>query len=301
MQIILVPNGKAITLSSRQSRALLAAVLTLPVLLASLLYYLTLTHGLAIRIPYVQSLVLHAQQREAELNHVYLQENLNTMSVKLGQMQAQLMRLDALGERLAKSAGVKPDEFRFGDLPGRGGAESSLPPRDMSLADFKRQLGALGKALGERTDTFGVLESRVMQDSLKKLAMPSLAPVSTTWFSSNFGWRIDPFNGRQAFHEGVDFMAEAGTPVVSAATGLVVYSGYHPQYGNMVEVDHGNDLVSRYAHASALLVKVGDAVLKGQRIALVGSTGRSTGPHLHFEVRQNGAPQNPERFLRQPG
>lgn len=305
MQLILVPSSlggkKAIALNGLQSGALLAFFIAVPVLLASLLYYFTLTHGLAIRIPYVQQLVLNAQQREAEINRSYLQGNLNALSVKLGQMQAQLVRLDALGGRLAKSAGVKPEEFRFGELPGRGGAESSLPVRELSLGDFKQQLTALADSLADRSDKLTAMESLLLQDSLKKRAIPSLAPVSAGWHSSNYGWRIDPFTGKQAFHEGVDFMAEVGSPIVAAASGVVVYSAYHPQYGNMVEIDHGNGLVSRYAHASALLVKAGDAVLKGQRIGLVGSTGRSTGPHLHFEVRQNGAPLNPERFLKLAG
>jgi murein DD-endopeptidase MepM/ murein hydrolase activator NlpD len=305
MQIILVPTSlggkKTIALNGGQSLTLLGLFVVVPVLLASLLYYFTLTHGLAIRIPYVQALVLNAQQREAEMNRSYLHENLNALSVKLGQMQAQLVRLDALGARLAQSTGVKAEEFRFGQLPGRGGAESSPPSRELSLGEFKRQLAALSGSLGDRSDKLSAMELVLQQDSLKKRAIPSLAPVSVGWHSSNYGWRIDPFTGHQAFHEGVDFMSAVGTPVMAAASGVVVYSAYHPQYGNMVEIDHGNGLVSRYAHASALLVKVGEAVLKGQRIALVGSTGRSTGAHLHFEVRQNGAPQNPERFLKLAG
>jgi murein DD-endopeptidase MepM/ murein hydrolase activator NlpD len=131
--------------------------------------------------------------------------------------------------------------------------------------------------------------------------MPTLQPIVDGWFSSNFGYRIDPFTGENSFHEGIDFPAETGTPVVAAASGKVVYAEWHPQYGKMVEIDHGNGLVSRYAHAAELRVKEGDLVVRGQRIASVGSTGRSTGPHLHFEVRQNGVPQNPARFLAHSG
>ena len=121
--------------------------------------------------------------------------------------------------------------------------------------------------------------------------------MSEGWFSSNFGVRIDPFTGESAFHEGIDFPAEAGTPILAAASGKVNYSGFHTQYGRMVEIDHGNGLVSRYAHASAVNVGEGDLVVRGQRIGAVGSSGRSTGPHLHFEVRLFGVPQNPARFL----
>ena len=117
------------------------------------------------------------------------------------------------------------------------------------------------------------------------------------WLSSSFGWRIDPFSGQKSFHEGLDFPSESGTPIVAAASGKVIFADVHPQYGKMVEVDHGNGLVTRYAHASRLFVKEGDFILRGQKIAAVGSTGRATGPHLHFEVRLNGVPQNPGRFL----
>jgi murein DD-endopeptidase MepM/ murein hydrolase activator NlpD len=121
------------------------------------------------------------------------------------------------------------------------------------------------------------------------------------WYSSNYGWRIDPISGVRAFHEGMDFMAEMGTPARAAAGGMVIYSDFHSQYGNMVEIDHGNGLVSRYAHLSKRMVKNGDVVLSGGTVGAVGTTGRSTGPHLHFEVRQNGAPLNPVQFLRLPG
>jgi murein DD-endopeptidase MepM/ murein hydrolase activator NlpD len=131
--------------------------------------------------------------------------------------------------------------------------------------------------------------------------MPTLAPIVDGWFSSNFGYRIDPFTGQQTFHEGIDFPAETGTTVVAAASGKVVESGLHPQYGKMIAIDHGNGLLSRYAHASQVYVNEGDLVVRGQRVAMVGSTGRATGPHLHFEVRLNGVPQNPARFLRSPG
>jgi murein DD-endopeptidase MepM/ murein hydrolase activator NlpD len=128
-----------------------------------------------------------------------------------------------------------------------------------------------------------------------------MLPVQGGWYSSNYGWRIDPFSGQRAFHEGIDVIAGEGTPVQSAAGGVVVYSDFHPQYGNMIEIDHGNDLITRYAHLSQRLAKVGDLVLRGGKIAEVGKTGRATGTHLHFEVRQRGGPVNPAQFLRLPG
>jgi len=139
------------------------------------------------------------------------------------------------------------------------------------------------------------------QDRLKKKMLPSIMPVKVKWYSSGFGSRIDPFTGKRAFHKGIDFVAEVGAPIIAAAGGVVVYSDLHPEYGNMIEIDHGNNLISRYAHASKRLVKLGQVVMQGEKIAEVGSTGRSTGPHLHFEVRHKGLPRNPSRFLKKPG
>jgi murein DD-endopeptidase MepM/ murein hydrolase activator NlpD len=127
--------------------------------------------------------------------------------------------------------------------------------------------------------------------------MPTVRPVDVDWNASSFGWRIDPITGQNAMHEGVDFLVDTGTPIHAAADGLVVVAEFHPQYGNVVDIDHGNDFVTRYAHASKLLVKAGDLVQRGAIVAESGSTGRSTGPHVHFEVRYKGVAQNPNRFL----
>lgn len=230
-----------------------------------------------------------------------LRENLNAMAVRLGQLQAQLLRLDTLGERLARLAGFRPQDLMFDQVPARGGAVSTLPAENVSLGDFRRELEALGRQLEERGDRLGVLESLFTLDSAKKKLVPTRVPVDGGWHSSDYGWRIDPFTGQRAFHEGLDFMAETGTPIRAAAAGVVVFAGFHPQYGNMVEIDHGNDLVTRYAHASKLEVRAGDVVLMGAKIAEVGRSGRATGTHLHFEVRERGVPRNPARFLRLPG
>jgi len=189
----------------------------------------------------------------------------------------------------------------FDQMPGRGGALSSVPSEDLSLGGFTRQIDQLTKQLDDRGDSLGILESLFTLDSAKKKLVPTMAPVEGGWYSSNYGWRIDPFTGQRAFHEGIDFIAEQGTPVKAAAGGVVVYSDFHPQYGNMIEIDHGNELITRYAHNSTRLVKVGEVVLRGVKIGEVGKTGRATGTHLHFEVRQRGAPQNPTQFLRLPG
>ena len=265
------------------------------------LHYLTLRRAAEIKSPYLQSLLVSVQEQELRKQQAYMRENLNAMAVKLGQMQAQLLRLDALGDRLAKQAGFQPQEFMFDQLPGRGGAVSGTLQRDITLNEFNQQMERLSRELNDRTDKLGILETVLIQDRLKQKLVPSVPPVNTGWFSSNFGWRIDPFTGRNTFHEGVDFIAEIGSTVVAAGGGVVVYSDNNSEYGSMIEIDHGNGLVTRYAHLSKRMVKIGDVVLRGGKIGEVGNTGRSTGPHLHFEVRFKGASQNPVRFLHKSG
>ncbi len=268
------------------------------VALAGVLFYVSLRHAAQIRLPVVESLVLSAQQDQARKSEGFLRENLNAMAVKVGQMQAQLMRLDALGERLSGLAGLKPQEFRFGEVPGRGGALSTLSQaHDLSLDEFSQQLDTLSKQMENRTDYLGIVESTLFDARVKRKLMPTIAPIEASWNASSYGWRIDPITGQHALHEGIDFIADVGTPVFAAAGGVVVFAEYHNQYGNMVEIDHGNDFITRYAHASKLFVKVGEVVRRGRKVAEVGSTGRSTGPHLHFEVRYKGVAQNPARFL----
>ncbi len=264
------------------------------------LQYLTLRYAPRLNSALLNTLIMSAQHEQNQRADSYLRENLSALASKLGQMQAQLLGLDTLGERLAKTAGFKPQDFMFDQAPGRGGAVSTLPTYDLSLGDINRQVDLLTWQMDDRTEKLGILDSLMIVDSAKKKLLPSVLPVEGGWYSSNFGWRIDPFNGVRAFHEGMDFMAETGTEAHAAAGGVVAFADFHPQYGNMIEIDHGNGLITRYAHLSKRLVKVGDVVLSGGTIGQVGSTGRATGPHLHFEVRQNGAPLNPVRFLRLP-
>jgi murein DD-endopeptidase MepM/ murein hydrolase activator NlpD len=260
------------------------------------LYWLTLRYAAEVPLPALQRLVLSAQEAEAERSRAFVQQNLNAMAVKVGEMQAQLTRLDALGERLSALAGVK--EFRFNEAPGLGGAAPTLmPPQNLSLADFSEKLTVLSRQVENRNDMLGVLEAQLFEQAVKKKLMPTMMPVAAPYNASGFGRRVDPFTGQWAMHEGIDFLADLGSPVVAAAGGVVVFAGLHPQYGYMVDIDHGNDLVTRYAHCSKLLVREGDVVHRGRKIAESGSTGRSTGPHLHFEVRFRGVAQNPAKFL----
>jgi murein DD-endopeptidase MepM/ murein hydrolase activator NlpD len=302
MDIILVSNRLAKARSVTLTRAHLIVLATLALLLfvgAVLTAQYAIVRLQPGRISNeLRTWLAAAQQDEQKQQQAYMRESLDTMAKRLGQMQAQLLRLDTLGARLAKMTGMKPQEFSFEQAPAQGGPYLPAPMQaDVSLSNMSQQLATLSSLLGDRSDKLVALETLLMQDSLNKRLLPSVAPITDGWYSSNFGWRVDPFTGKNAMHEGVDFMVQAGTPIYASAGGVVVYAEYHPQYGNMVEIDHGNDIITRYAHASKLLVKVGAVVRRGQVIAKVGSTGRSTGNHLHFEVRYKGLAQNPVRFL----
>ncbi len=222
------------------------------------------------------------------------------MAARIGEMQAQMVRLDALGARVSGLAGVPPREFDFKSMPGRGGPQGAVS-RSLSMPEIQSELDRLTRSADQRNDYLSVLESTLMDRQIHAKMMPTVRPVATGYDSSGFGVRIDPFTGRRTQHDGVDFVGPVGTPIVAAAGGVVVASEYHHEYGNMIDIDHGNGLKTRYAHASKVFVKVGDIVKAGQRIALIGRTGRATGPHLHFEVHVNDVPQNPVAFLENAG
>lgn len=245
----------------------------------------------------VRTLLSKIQSEEQQKQEFYMHNSLDAMAARVGQMQAQMQRLDALGARLAKLTGMKPEEFRFDQPPAQGGPLVAFPVQEMSVNSLEQQLNRLTQVVNDRSDKLQALETMLLQNQLSRRLLPSISPVTEGFSSSNFGWRLDPFTGAYAMHEGVDFMVQAGTPIRASAGGVVAYADLHPQYGNMVEIDHGNDIVTRYAHASRLLVKVGQVVRRSEKIAEVGSTGRSTGNHLHFEVRYKGTAQNPVRFL----
>ncbi|WP_297654081.1 M23 family metallopeptidase [Hydrogenophaga sp.] len=225
--------------------------------------------------------------------NAYLRANLDAMARKLGEMQARMVQIDSLGERVAGLAGLNPAEFKAPQ--GSGGA--LVGGRDLSMEELMGALDRIDETSGSRVDWLTVVESRLFDQKIRRTMVPTEKPVVGGHVGSPFGFRIDPITGRSALHTGLDFPANPGTPILSAAGGLVVVQEYHVAYGNMVEIDHGNELITRYAHASKVFVKKGDIVKRGQKIAEVGSTGRSTGPHLHFEVWVSGVPQDPSRFL----
>lgn len=302
MNIILVSNrsAKARSLTLTGTHMFVAGMVALGLFIAAVLMaqYAIVRFQSGTISNELRDWLASAQDEELRKQELFMRQSLDAMAVRLGQMQAQLQRLDGLGARLAKLSGMKPQEFSFGQKPAQGGPFLTVPQQqDISLESMMRQLDDLSLLLGDRSDKLVALETLLQQDKLDKKMLPSVAPITVGWYSSNFGWRIDPFTGKNAMHEGVDYMVPAGTPVYASAGGVVVFAGMHPQYGNMVEIDHGNQIITRYAHASRILVKVGEVVRRGHEIAKVGSTGRSTGNHLHFEVRYKGSAQNPVRFL----
>lgn len=232
---------------------------------------------------------LEATRREA-------QREVNALAARLSELQAEANRLNALGERLTRVAQLGDGEFDFDKPVGVGGAG---PVRDMPAGDLRDGLAGLGAQLKHSGGQLSVLEALLFNRELDKNAMPSRAPIANSYITSSFGGRADPFGGGSQFHKGIDFDAVTGDPVLAVADGVVTFSGVRSGYGNVVEVDHGNGYVTRYAHNSRLLGQVGDLVRGGQEIAKAGSTGRSTGAHVHFEVWENGVVINPHQFLGQ--
>jgi murein DD-endopeptidase MepM/ murein hydrolase activator NlpD len=233
------------------------------------------------------------------------QKHLDAYAIQLGEMQARIMRLDAQSERLAKLAEDKAGEKKRGRRdnpveikpikPNRGGPLVLDAP--LSEPDLQKKIAELMAQIDVKADYLSDLEAQLLQKSVLKDMLPNRSPIAVAFNSSSFGWRLDPFNGHKAFHEGLDFTASIGTPIYAAAGGIVSAAEQTPDYGKIVKIDHGSGLETRYAHASLLAVKVGDRVEKGQKIAEVGSTGRSTGPHLHYEIRLSGNALDPRKYL----
>ena len=298
MNIILVSNkmAKAKSLSVLQAGTLVAALVLVPVLLT--LLFITPKSNIkeqgmkALLPPHLKSSIISSQV------------HLDAYAKELGELQARMMRLDAQSQRLAKLAGEKDKQGtnkpnlqpESNLLPAnRGGPLVNAHP--MTEPDLQAAILELTQAVDARDDSLSGLEAKILQQSVLKDMLPNSSPINAAYNSSSYGWRIDPFNGNKAFHEGLDFTANTGTPIRAAADGIVSASERTPDYGNIVKIEHGAGLETRYAHASKLLVKVGERVVKGQVVAEVGSTGRSTGPHLHYEIRLNGESLDPRKYL----
>jgi murein DD-endopeptidase MepM/ murein hydrolase activator NlpD len=241
---------------------------------------------------------LAQQQSVVEATRRALQQNVDALALRIGQLNAHVVRLDALGTRLTQMAGLKDGEFDFSSAPSLGGPEEPLSATEaMQLNGVVDALEVLDEQLADRDRQLTVLEDLLLNRKLRDEVRPEGRPVTSGYVSSQFGNRTDPFTGRRAFHKGVDFAGREGAEVVAVASGVVIWSGERYGYGQLVEINHGNGYVTRYAHNVDNLVAVGDTVRRGQVIARMGDTGRATGPNLHFEVLLNDKPVNPLTYV----
>jgi len=223
-------------------------------------------------------------------------DNMSALASRLGSLQARVIRLDALGQRLTKMAKLDKGEFNFSSLPAVGGPEGAKT-QPVDVPEFLQNIAMLSQQIDDRGQQLAVLETMMMNRNLQAEVFPAGRPIKKGWTSSYFGQRTDPFTGRREHHKGMDFAGKDGSDVIAVAAGVVTWASRRYGYGNLVEINHGNGYATRYGHNKKIIVKVGDTVKKGQRISLMGSTGRSTGPHVHFEVLINGRGVNPAKYI----
>ena len=227
------------------------------------------------------------------------EDTLDALAIRIGQMNARVIRLDALGRRLTEMADIEADEFDFSAEPAMGGPEEPALASASAVPQVLSAMADLGGQLDNHEAQLTVLESVLMNQNLSERVYPKGRPVLSGWMSSYFGRRTDPFTGKQAQHRGVDFAGKEGDTIIAVADGVVTWSAPRYGYGEMVEINHGNGYSTRYAHNAENLVEVGQEVRKGQKVALMGDTGRATGPNLHFEVLHRGNRVNPVKFIKQ--
>ena len=326
MQLLITHGSLARTrlLQFQAWQLVLAAMLLVGLLMAvsGTVYHFVFLKAAREGWPVVSPLVRLLVRDEIAQRDRYMRENLDAMAQKVGEMQAKLIKLEAIGDRVLGATGVKPEEIKPlqrgapgavpGDANGKGGKGGKgdtggkvglggtyVPLASPSLEQLLGLVSRVDEAADYQTDLFTLFESRLLESRLQALMIPSTAPVEGV-IGSGFGFRSDPFTGRAALHTGLDFPAEPGTPIRAAAGGMVTANDWHAAYGNVLEIDHGNGLVTRYAHNASVEVPLGALVKRGQLVARVGNSGRSTGAHLHFEVLVDGVPQDPARFLAGP-
>ncbi len=299
MNIILFTRrqGQVWSFEVNPARFALALLGCLAVIIGAVLY-----SGIRIggdELNYVAAWQEDVRQKQAEITAIRhtAQADLDALTLRIGQLQAQMLRLNALGERLVSQGNLEQGEFDFGSVPAVGGPQDVLSEKSVPFNDFLGMLDELDVEMADREQQLSVLESVLLNRSLSERVMPSGRPVKDGWLSSRFGKRNDPFTGKREFHKGLDFAGRKGDDVVAVGDGVVSWSGKRYGYGNLVEINHGNGYSTRYGHNQRNLVNVGDTVKKGEQIALMGSSGRSTGPHVHFEVLRDGKAVNPSRYL----
>jgi murein DD-endopeptidase MepM/ murein hydrolase activator NlpD len=226
-----------------------------------------------------------------------VQLRVDAMAMRLGEVNAHVIRLDALGKRLTEMADIDSREFNFDRDPPRGGPEGDGEGMSAQIPDLSAQLSQLEQRVDLRETQLSALENVILARELHQEIHPEGRPVANGFISSYFGERADPFDGLETFHKGVDFAGTVGSPVTAVAAGVVTWAGERTGYGKLVEINHGDGFTTRYAHNERTLVTVGQTVKRGESVALMGSTGRSTGPHVHFEVLRNGRQVDPLSYI----
>lgn len=240
---------------------------------------------------------LAAQQEELNATKEHAQEQLSALTLRMAELQSRLLRLDALGERLAQVAQLEEGEFDFSHPPALGGPESAALGDAYQAPEFIRAIEQLTDQIADREQQLDTLEALLANRKMQQDVLIVGRPVAKGWLSSPYGRRTDPFTGHIAWHGGVDFAGKSGSDVIAVAAGVVTWAGERTGYGELIEVNHGNGYFTRYAHGAGAKVKVGDVVKQGQVVTLMGSTGRSTGPHVHFEVYKNGRAVDPASYI----
>ena len=248
---------------------------------------------------YVVEWTEQVDQQRLRLDELRAQadSDLNALAGRLGRLQGHITRIDALGSRLLAMADIDSKEFNFTHAPAMGGPTEALDDRSINLDSLEQSIIELEGELKNRSSQLAVLENVLSDQNLKQEVYPAGRPVQQGWLSSYYGWRTNPFGGNQQFHKGIDFAGKENSEIVAVGGGVVTYSGKRYGYGNLVEITHGNGYITRYGHNKKNLVREGEAVKKGQAISLMGSTGRSTGPHVHFEVIKDGKKIDPAKFI----
>jgi murein DD-endopeptidase MepM/ murein hydrolase activator NlpD len=241
---------------------------------------------------------IEEQQQQLALLERDASEQVDALTLRLGEMQGRLLRLDALGQRFIETGAVASDEFNFDQAPAVGGPEDEAANAEsFSTPELTAMIDELDQKIRDREKQLRLLDTLISNERLEEERFVAGRPITWGWLSSRFGYRSDPFTGKRTWHNGVDLAGKEDSDIIAVAAGVVTFAGERPGYGNLVEIDHGDGLMTRYAHAKTVEVSVGQLVQKGQAVARMGSTGRSTGPHVHFEVLQGGKAQDPVRYI----
>jgi len=305
MKIILVSkrhgHARSITLGGWTRALLSACILGLPAVVGVLGYHLLVAHNASdlftVESRRAWDSALAEQQNQVLESRQRARSEVAALTLKVAELQARLVRLDALGERLTNIAKLDSGEFDFSQLPALGGPEDTELGEAYSSPSFLDAIDELSRQIANREQQLETLDALLVNRRLKEDIFVAGRPIEKGWMSSRYGRRTDPFTGKVAWHGGVDFAGKEGASVIAVAAGVVTWSDDRNGYGYLVEINHGDGFSTRYAHNKENTVNVGDVVKKGQTIALMGSTGRSTGPHVHFEVYKNGRSVDPASYI----